>query len=156
MQSPYEHGLTGLESRKSRRRLKRAAPFTDRFLARLKPTSRSFDVLDPSRKGLLLRVTPNGVKTLYFRYQQSLQVTRLMIGRYPATTLKVAYETHGDLVKALNRAEDVRVNLPPGVRLQGSRVMAHPRLSSRSATREGVLRPLPASGAQEPAEKPNS
>jgi integrase len=59
------------------------------------------------------------VKTFYFRYQQNLEVVRLMIGRYPATTLKKAYETHADLVKGLNRGEDIRVNLPPGVRSKG-------------------------------------
>ena len=53
-------------------------PFTDRFLVALNPRSRSYHVLDLSRKGLLLRVTPNGVKTFYFRDQQNLQVTRLM------------------------------------------------------------------------------
>ena len=94
-------------------------PFTDRYLASLKSTNRRYDVLDPSRKGLLLRVTPNGVKTFYFRYQRNLQIVRLMIGRYPATTLKRAYETHADLVKGLNRGEDIRVNLPPGVRSKG-------------------------------------
>jgi integrase len=75
--------------------------------------------LDPSRKGLLLRVTPRGVKTFCFRYQQNQEVARLMIGRYPAITLKKAYETHADLVKALNRGDDIRVNLPPGVRSKG-------------------------------------
>jgi hypothetical protein len=42
-----------------------------------------------------------------------------MIGRYPGTTLKKAYETHADLVKALSRGEDIRVSLPPGVRSKG-------------------------------------
>jgi hypothetical protein len=41
-------------------------PFTDRYLASLKATSRRHEVLDPARKGLLLRVTPNGVKTFCF------------------------------------------------------------------------------------------
>jgi integrase len=68
---------------------------------------------------LLLRVTPKGVKTFYFRYQRNLQPVRLMIGRYPATALRLAYETHGDLVKRLNRGEDVRVVVPPGVRSNG-------------------------------------
>jgi integrase len=94
-------------------------PFTDRYLVSLKPTTRRYDVLDPSRKGLLLRVTPNGVKSFYFRYQRSLQIVRLMIGRYPATTLKKAYEAHADLVKGLNKGEDIRVNPPLGVRSQG-------------------------------------
>jgi integrase len=59
------------------------------------------------------------VKTFYFRYQQNLQIVRLMIGRSPATTLRRAYETHADLVKALNKGEDIRVNVPPGVRSKG-------------------------------------
>ena len=109
----------GLEIPQVRQRATARGPFTDRYLATLKPTSRRYEVLDPSRKGLLLRVTPKGVKTFCFRYQQDLQVIRLMIGRYPATTLKRAYETHADLVKALNRGEDIRVNLPPGVRFKG-------------------------------------
>jgi integrase len=109
----------GLDIPQIRRRAEGRRPFTDRFLATLKPTSRRYEVLDPSRKGFLLRVTPKGVKTFCFRYQQNQEVVRLMIGRYPATTLKKAYETHADLVKALNRGEDIRVNLPPGVRSKG-------------------------------------
>jgi integrase len=109
----------GLDIPRIRRRAEARRPFTDRFLATLKPTSRRYEVLDPSRKGLLLRVTPRGVKTFCFRYQQNQEVVRLMIGRYPAITLKKAYETHADLVKALNRGEDIRVNLPPGVRFKG-------------------------------------
>ena len=102
-----------------RQRAEARRPFSDRYLASLRPTNRRYDVLDPSRKGLLRRVTPNGVKTFYFRYQQNLEIVRLMIGRYPATTLKRAYETHADLVKGLNKGEEIRVNLPPGVRSKG-------------------------------------
>jgi integrase len=109
----------GLDIPQVRQRAEARRPFTDRFLATLKPTSRRYEVLDPSRKGLLLRVTPKGVKTFCFRYQQNQEVVRLMIGRYPSTSLKKAYETHADLVKALNRGEDIRVNLPPGVRSKG-------------------------------------
>jgi integrase len=109
----------GLDTPQIRQRAEARRPFTDRYLASLRPTNRRYDVLDPSRKGLLLRVTPNGVKTFYFRYQQNLQIVRLMIGHYPTTTLKKAYETHADLVKGLNKGEDIRVNLPPGVRSKG-------------------------------------
>lgn len=109
----------GLDVPQIGRRAEARRPFTDRYLASLKPTTRRYDVLDPSRKGLLLRVTPNGVKTFFFRYQQDLQIVRLMIGRYPATTLRKAYETHADLVKGLNRGEDIRVHLPSGVRSRG-------------------------------------
>ena len=109
----------GLDIPQIRQRAEARRPFTDRFLATLKPSSRRYEVLDPSRKGLLIRITPKGAKTFCFRYQQNLRIVRLMIGRYPATTLKKAYETHADLVKALNRGEDIRVNLPPGVRSKG-------------------------------------
>lgn len=108
-----------LDATRMTRRSEGRRAFTDRYLASLKPTTRCYDVLDPSRKGLLLRVTPKGVKTFYFRYQRNLQPVRLMVGRYPATTLKKAYETHGDLVKRLNKGEDIRIVLPPGVRSNG-------------------------------------
>jgi integrase len=57
----------------------------------------------------MLRVAPGGTKTFFFRYQRSGQVDRLMIGHYPMTTLRVAYEAHADFQKALNRAEDPRL-----------------------------------------------
>jgi integrase len=85
-------------------------PFTDRYLASLKARSARYEVLDPARKGLLLRVTPNGVKTFCFRYQRNLKPVRIMIGRYPAISLRLAYETHADLVKRLNRGEDLRTD----------------------------------------------
>lgn len=116
---PASHSDGGLDVPRSTRRSEARRPFTDRFLASLKPAADRYDVVDPARKGLLIRVTPNGVKTFYFRYQRNLRPVRLMIGRYPATTLKVAYETHGDLVRRLNRGEDIRVVLPPGVRSIG-------------------------------------
>jgi integrase len=94
-------------------------PFTDRYLASLKPAPRLYDVLDRARKGLLLRVTPNGIKTFYFRYQRNLKPVRIMIGRYPAIPLRVAYETHADLLKKLNRGEELRTSSAIGARSLG-------------------------------------
>jgi hypothetical protein len=84
-------------------------PFTDRYLAPLKPASKRYDVLAPSRKGLMLRVTARGTKTFFFRYQKDGRVDRLMIGHYPATPLRQAYEAHAEFTKRIHRGEDPRV-----------------------------------------------
>jgi hypothetical protein len=47
-------------------------PFTD-----LKSAAKRYDVLDPARKGLMLRVIAGGTKTLFFRYQRSGRVDGL-------------------------------------------------------------------------------
>jgi integrase len=82
--------------------------FTDRYLAALKPAPKRYDVLDPARKGLLLRVMPTGTKTFFFRYQRHGRVERLLIGRYPATSLRAAYLAHGELTRRLHLGEDLR------------------------------------------------
>ncbi len=99
-------------------------PFTDRYLASLKSAPGRYEVLDPLRRGLRLRVTPNGVKTFCFCYQRAGRPVRLMIGRYPAISLRLAYETHADLTKRLNRGEDIRTKPPVGSR--GLGVAAEP------------------------------
>jgi integrase len=95
-------------------------PFTDRYLASLKAAPGRYEVLDPLRRGLRLRVTPNGTKTFCFFYQRHGRPIRLMIGRYPAITLRLAYETHADLTKRLNRGEDIRAHPPVGARALGA------------------------------------
>jgi len=83
----------------------RKSAFTDRYLTSLKPRSDRYAVLDPSRKGLLMRVSPSGAKTFNFRYKRNGVVRFLTIGTYPATTLRMAYEAHAELIKQLNRGE---------------------------------------------------
>jgi hypothetical protein len=65
-----------------------------------------------------------GVKTFCFRYQRNGKPVRIMIGRYPAISLRVAYETHADLLKKLYRGEEVRNPAAPGIR--GIGVAAEP------------------------------
>lgn len=84
----------------------RKSAFTDRYLNSLKPRSDRYAVLDPSRKGLLLRVSPSGAKTFNFRFKRNGVVRFLTIGTYPDTTLRIAYEAHADLIKQLNRGEE--------------------------------------------------
>ena len=94
-------------------------PFTDKYLSSLKARPQRYDVLDPARKGLLLRVTPTGTKTFFFRYQRQLKPVRILIGHYPGVSLRLAYEAHADLVKRLNRGEDTRTAPLPGARSLG-------------------------------------
>ncbi len=84
----------------------RKSAFTDRYLSSLKPRSERYAVLDPSRKGLLLRVSPAGSKTFCFRYAREGVVRFLTIGTCPTTTLRMAYEAHAELIKQLNRGEE--------------------------------------------------
>lgn len=83
--------------------------FTDKFLASLKPrTGGSYDVTDPARRGLTIRVQPTGSKTFFYRYQRGSRMTRLKLGDYPAVSLREAYEAYADCVRNLNRGEDPR------------------------------------------------
>lgn len=86
--------------------------FTDRYLAALRPKDKCYDVLDASRRGLMLRVFPSGTKTFVFRFQRHFRPVRLTLGRYPALALSRAYELHGEYVKKLNRGEDPRDSEP--------------------------------------------
>jgi integrase len=52
-----------------------------------------------------MRVSPSGAKTFSFRYKRNDVVRFLTIGTYPATTLRMAYEAHAELIKQLNRGE---------------------------------------------------
>jgi integrase len=94
-------------------------PFTDKYLSALKARPQRYDVLDPARRGLLLRVTPSGTKTFFFRYQRNLKPVRILIGHYPGVSLRLAYEAHADLLKRLNRGEDIRAAPLPGARNLG-------------------------------------
>jgi integrase len=73
----------------------------------LRAADKPYEVLDPTRKGLMLRVLATGTKTFYFRYQRRGMVHRLRLGRYPATTLRSAYEAHADYTRRLHRGENL-------------------------------------------------
>jgi integrase len=109
-----------LEPPRSEPRRAERRPFTDRYLAALRAAPGRYDVLDPSRKGLMLRITPHGTKTFYFRYKRAGRAERIMIGHYPIVSLRQAYETHADLTKRLNRGEAVRGAQTLGIRSTGA------------------------------------
>lgn len=83
-------------------------PFTDRYLATLKAAPGRYDVADPSRRGLTLRVFPSGAKTFVFRYRLNGRLKRIKMGNYPAMPLREAYEHHAEYVKRLHRGEPIK------------------------------------------------
>jgi integrase len=88
----------------------RSKAFTDRYLSALKPESATYDVMDRSRKGLVLRVFPTGAKSFLFRFKRKGTSTRITVGKYPEMSLRLAYEAHAELTKRLHRGEDLRAS----------------------------------------------
>jgi hypothetical protein len=130
---------TALDTRPASRRAERR-PFTDRYLASLKAAPDRYDVLDPSRKGLMVRVTPRGTKTFFFRYKRAGRADRIMIGHYPTVTLRQAYETHADLTKRLHRGEEVRGARSLGIRSTGAaNAPAEPQLTVVALAKEFIV-----------------
>jgi integrase len=101
-------------------RAKDSRPFTERYLLSLKPRRQRYAVLDPRRKGLLLRVSENGAKTFYFRYMRAEKSMWVAIGPYPQVTLEKAYETHAELTKRALKGEDLRGSPASGIRSRGA------------------------------------
>jgi integrase len=98
-------------------------PFTDRYLMNLKPRRSRYEVLDPRRQGLTLRVTERGAKTFCFRYKRGGHAVRVVIGPYgrpPLVTLQKAYEVHAELTKKVRAGEEVRSSGALGVRGRGA------------------------------------
>jgi integrase len=71
-----------------------ALTLTDTRVRSLKaPEGRRLEVFDPREPGLLLRVSPGGRRTWYFRYRSPKgRQPRLKLGTYPATGIKDAQE----------------------------------------------------------------
>jgi integrase len=103
---------------------KDSRPFTERFLASLKPRRRRYAVLDPRRKGLLLRVSENGSKAFYFRYMRAEKDMWVAIGPYPEVSLAKAYETHAELTKRALKGEDLKGVPSVGTRSRGAALPA--------------------------------
>ena len=95
--------------------------FTDTFLRHLKPRQERYDVTDPGRRGLQVRVYPSGQKSLQFRYHYNGVVRRLTFGPYPLVTLAEAHFAHAKAAKLLLHGQD-----PAGVKISA-------RLAERAA-----------------------
>ena len=80
--------------------------FTDRGIRNLQPRQERYEVASAGGGGLLLRVTPNGVKTFAYLYRVGGRQRRLTLGRYPATSLAEANRAHAEAMMAVARGED--------------------------------------------------
>jgi integrase len=84
-----------------------APAFTARTIDALKPKPHRYSVYDPDCPGLVLRVTPTGVKTWSFLYRFGAKQKRLTFGAYgPAPALTLA--------EARARARRARVQVDDG------------------------------------------
>ncbi|MEX2150533.1 MAG: tyrosine-type recombinase/integrase [Steroidobacteraceae bacterium] len=95
--------------------MQRRTGFTDTYLRSLRPQERRYDVTEPGRRGLQIRVFPSGEKSFQFRYQLRGVTRRLTLGSYPATSLVEAHEGHTDAQRLLRQGKD------PGVHWQSIR-----------------------------------
>ncbi len=90
-------------------------PFTDRQVAALKPKNERYEIREPGRTGLGVRVTPRGEKSWAFMYRFDRKQKRMTLGAYPAMSLSRAH-------RALAEAKDkLRNGIDPGAELAEAR-----------------------------------
>ena len=90
-------------------------PFTDRQVAALKPKNERYEIREPGRTGLGVRVTPRGEKSWAFMYRFGGKQKRMTLGGYPEMSLSKAH-------KALADAKDkLRGGVDPGAEIAESR-----------------------------------
>jgi integrase len=80
--------------------------FTDTFLRHLRPKPERYDVTDPGRRGLQVRVYPSGQRSFQMRYQYNGSVRRLTFGPYPLVTLAEVHFAHAEAEKLLLQGKD--------------------------------------------------
>lgn len=78
----------------------RKSVFTTRYLRSLVPSARGYELTEPGRKGLRIRVSPTGIKSWHFVYRRAGKLHRITFGQFPAMGLK---EAHNELAKARAR-----------------------------------------------------
>ncbi len=84
-------------------------PFTDYTLHRVAPPSSGEVVIpDPNQPGLILRVTPNGVRTFTLRKRVGHRVLKIKLGRMPGMTVKAARTLAREKLTVIDRGDDPR------------------------------------------------
>lgn len=102
-------------------------PFTDRQVSALRPRKSRFEIPEPGRTGLAIRVSPNGVKSWAFRYRFHGHQKRMIFGTYPTISLVDAR------VKLVAAQKDLQEGRDPGA-------IAHEqKLTRRAAATMGDL-----------------
>jgi hypothetical protein len=81
-------------------------PFTDRQVNALRPKIARYEVPEPGRTGLAVRVTSTGIKTWTFRYRFNGEQQRMVFGAYPAMSLADAREALAKAKKHLDTGHD--------------------------------------------------
>ncbi len=80
--------------------------FTDRYIVTLKPKAQRFEVPEPTRSGLAIRVAPSGRKSWAYRYHFEGRVRRLQLGVYPAVSLSDARVALAEAQRAKDKGRD--------------------------------------------------
>src|SRR4051812_39163838 len=82
---------------------------TDRYLQSLKPPATGrLEIIDTEARGLVIRVTPNGIKSWAIRYTPKGQgQRRASYGTYPAVSLADARNRTRDIAAAAGRGVDL-------------------------------------------------
>lgn len=81
-------------------------PFTTRQLDALKPKASRYEIPEPGRTGLAVRVTPNGQKAWTFRYRFHGEQKRMVFGGYPLLSLADVRVKLADAKRRLENGED--------------------------------------------------
>lgn len=81
-------------------------PFTDKQVNALQPRRRRYEVPEPGRTGLGVRVTPNGTKTWTFRYRLNREQKRMVFATYPTLSLVDARLKLAEAKKMLETGQD--------------------------------------------------
>ena len=88
--------------------LRNAARLTSGRVESLKPRDHRYEVNDPSRAGLQLRVAETGVKSWHWRFYWHGKRARLVLGLWPKTSLAGAHEKAEAARALLRRGIDPR------------------------------------------------
>ncbi|MDN5940630.1 MAG: tyrosine-type recombinase/integrase [Nitrospira sp.] len=81
-------------------------PFTDKQVNAFRPRDRRYEVPEPGRTGLGMRVTPNGTKTWTFRYRLNRAQRRMVLDTYPTLSLVDARLKLAEAKKVLETGQD--------------------------------------------------
>ena len=84
--------------------------FSDSWLRKLPKPENRLEYRDQATKGLLLRVSPSGVKSFSYYYRIGKRTARVTIGKYPDITLKTARQTADEHRRLLANGNDPRIS----------------------------------------------
>lgn len=114
--------------------------FSDRYIKKLKPREKRFEVLEGN--GLTLMVYPSGVKTFFYVFKMDGKNHRLRLGTYPHCSLGDARNKHGKAwaqrrnginpVLEHRRANDERLKAPTIKQLANDYLEKYAKVHKRS------------------------